>query len=104
MRSTQEDCHCEKLRATRVNNQKMKRFLSLVLSIASVLGQGSYFEINGSSFSSYPISEIIAINGPMPIYEFDEVFHHYRSDFRKREPQFLGFDIQDDNIEVSLQI
>lgn len=79
----------------------MKKILALTLPIAKVFGQGNYFEINGSNFSSYPISEIITINGPMPIYEYDdEVFRHYQSNVRKREPQFLGFDIQDDNIEV----
>ena len=60
--------------------------------------------VNDSNFISYPISEMIAIDRAMPLYQFDEVFHHYRSDFRKREPQFIGFDIQDDNLEVSKDI
>lgn len=48
------------------------------------------------------MSEIIAINDKMPVFVFDNVLKQYRSDTRKREPQFLGFDIQDDNIEVNV--
>lgn len=80
----------------------MKVFVVIFLFskiLSKVLGQGGYyFDENGTNFNSYPISEIITINGPL--YQFDEVLHHYRSDIRKREPQFIGFDIQDDNLEV----
>lgn len=76
----------------------------MLLSTTKVFGLGYYFDINGTSFNSYPISEIITINGPMPVNKFDEVMNYYRSDLRKREPQFLGFDIQDDNIEIDMEI
>jgi hypothetical protein len=33
-------------------------------------------------------------------YPIDDVFRHYRMDTRRREPKFIGFAIQDDNIEV----
>jgi hypothetical protein len=58
-------------------------------------------DINGTKAASYASNEFI---GPMPVYVFDEVSRHYRSDIRKREPQFLGFDIQDDNIEIDMEI
>lgn len=79
----------------------MKLFV-LILSLATVCGQGYYFNVNGTSFSAHPMNEITPINGLMPSYEYNDVLRHYRSDTRKREPQFLGFAIQDDNIEVSL--
>jgi hypothetical protein len=56
--------------------------------------------VNGTSASSYPTNEI----GPMPVFVYDDIYRHYRSDIRKREPQFLGFDIQDDNIEIDMEI
>lgn len=74
---------------------------------SEVLGQSRhYFDNNGTSFSSYPISsypisEIITIDGRFPLNQFETVMRHYRSDVRKREPQFIGFDIQDDNLEVN---
>ena len=40
----------------------------------------------------------LADSNLIPIH--DESFRLSRNDVRKREPQFLGFDIQDDNIEV----
>jgi hypothetical protein len=62
-----------------------------------------YLDTNGTSFIPYqPPSLGVELN--IPIYQYDEVLHHYRSDIRKREPQFLGFDIQDDNIEIDMEI
>lgn len=66
---------------------------------ATVFGHGYYFDVNNTNYNVIPVSEIVAINDNMFI--FDNVMKQYRSDSRKREPQFLGFDIQDDNIEVS---
>lgn len=34
--------------------------------------------------------------------EFDGVFHHYRSDSRGREPRFISFQTNDDNINVEI--
>lgn len=83
----------------------MSRVYLLIILFSKVLqkvfGQGGhYFDDNGTNFHSYPISEIITIHGDMPLYQFDGILQHYRSDMRKREPQFIGFDIQDDNLEV----
>lgn len=80
----------------------MRKVLAFMLSFTNVYGQGYYFDLNGTSTSSYPAIEILLKNDPFPAHDYNEVLRHYRSDTRKREPQFLGFDIQDDNIEVSL--
>jgi hypothetical protein len=71
--------------------------------VREIYGQGYYLDVNGST-SSYPTSEVLSVNGQMPLSVYDEVYRHYRSDVRKREPQFLGFDIQDDNIEIDMEI
>lgn len=69
--------------------------------VREIHGQGYYLDVNGTTLNTYPTSE--ALNA-MPVYVYDEVYRHYRSDIRKREPQFLGFDIQDDNIEIDMEI
>lgn len=79
---------------------KMFEFVLFFL-VKEISGQGYYLDMNGTSSSSYPANEIL---GPMPVYVYDEVYRHYRSDMRKREPQFLGFAIQDDNIEIDMEI
>jgi hypothetical protein len=77
----------------------------LVLTLLSAVSMQEefYLDTNGTSFIPYqPPSLGVELN--IPIYQYDEVLHHYRSDIRKREPQFLGFDIQDDNIEIDMEI
>lgn len=69
--------------------------------VKKICGEEYYLDLNGTSSSSYRPNEIL---GPSPIYGRDEFYRHYRSDTRKREPQFLGFDIQDDNIEIDMEI
>jgi len=34
--------------------------------------------------------------------QFDDVFQHYRSDTKRREPRFISFQTKDDNIEVEI--
>lgn len=61
---------------------------------SGVFAQGSgYFIENG-------VNATIIDKHPQTQFEFEEVLHYYRTDVRKREPQFIGFDIQDDNLEV----
>lgn len=67
----------------------MEKIIFLVTLLTKVCSQ----ETNKTNF--------ITINAS-PIE--DEIFNFYRSDSRKREPQFLGFDIQDDNIEIDMEI
>lgn len=69
-----------------------------------MFGHGYYFDANNTNYNVYPASEINSINDNMPVFVFDDVLKQYRSDTRKREPQFLGFDIQDDNIEVKSRV
>lgn len=80
----------------------MKAFVILIFCVVEeICGQGYYVDINGTSASSHPSGEFY---GPMPVFVYDEVYQHYRGDIRKREPQFIGFDIQDDNIEIDMEI
>ncbi|KAG5669730.1 hypothetical protein PVAND_000025 [Polypedilum vanderplanki] len=74
----------------------------LLLLIPIVFCQEYYHNKNVSSNYS-PYQSTIELNIPA-VYQFDDVMRHYRSDIRKREPQFLGFDIQDDNIEIDMEI
>ena len=85
----------------------------LVLLVTSLFGaismQEYYLDVNGTSFIPYQQQSVsqsspLGVELNIPIYQYDEVLHHYRSDIRKREPQFLGFDIQDDNIEIDMEI
>lgn len=77
--------------------------LIMIISFArAIFMQEYYSNSNGTSFISY--QSIAELN--MPVYQqyTDDILRHYRSDVRKREPQFLGFDIQDDNIEIDMEI
>lgn len=85
-------------------DEEMNSLIFVALSVAEVLSQGFYIDLNGTNYNSYVSSESMTLNNNMPSYQFDEVLNHYRSDTRKREPQFLGFDIQDDNIEIDMEI
>lgn len=76
----------------------------LFFVVKEVSGQGYYLDMNGTNLNSYPTSEVLSVTGQMPTYVYDEIYRQYRSDTRKREPQFLGFDIQDDNIEIDMEI
>lgn len=80
----------------------MEKIIFIAVAVSKVYGQNYYFDANRTSFN--PSAEDYAVNEPITVYEFDEVVNYYRSDFRKREPQFLGFDIQDDNIEIDMEI
>jgi len=76
----------------------MKLLTLLAIPLWKVMGQHYFIDVNGTNYNQY-ISQDIN-HHQMPVFEYDEVLHHYRSDIRKREPKFLGFDINDDNIEV----
>lgn len=62
--------------------------------------QEHFLTSNSSSF--VPYQPTIELN--VPVYQYDDIMRHYRSDIRKREPQFIGFDIDDDNIEIDMEI
>lgn len=81
------------------SSTKMKEVFMIILFVSKSNSEGYYFESNETSFSSYPVSEVTSVSGPFRSFE---TLNFYRSDIRKREPQFLGFDIQDDNIEVQM--
>lgn len=78
----------------------MKVFALLAISLAEVSMQEYYLSSNGSNFTPY--QPTIELN--VPVYQYDDIMRHYRSDIRKREPQFIGFDINDDNIEIDMEI
>lgn len=91
----------------------MEGFIILVLVTTSLFGaismQEYFLDVNSTSFIPYQQQSLsqsssLGVELNIPIYQYDEVLHHYRSDIRKREPQFLGFDIQDDNIEIDMEI
>lgn len=91
----------------------MKNSVVLVLltALRVISMQEYYLDMNGTSFipyqpplSSSSLSSSSTLELNIPIYQYDEVLHHYRSDIKKREPRFLGFDIQDDNIEIDMEI
>lgn len=73
----------------------MKNVLVLMLSVSFTMGQN----LNFLSYRN-DTSEVLSVYEPPPSLAYEQVLNFYRSDMRKREPQFLGFDIQDDNIEV----
>lgn len=82
----------------------MEIVIILLTTLFSAISmQEFYLDTNGTSFIPY---QPLGVELNIPMYQYDEVLHHYRSDFttRKREPQFLGFDIQDDNIEIDMEI
>ncbi|CAG9807697.1 unnamed protein product [Chironomus riparius] len=79
----------------------MKVFLFLLVSFAEVYMQEYYLNSNGSS-SFVPYQSTIELN--IPVYQYDTIMRHYRSDIRKREPQFISFDINDENIEIDMEI
>jgi hypothetical protein len=103
----------------------IKEFFLVFVVVVKVFGQGFYVDINGTSYleSHRPylrytnVDEVngtktkiktsrglLNLNQPMKLFEFNRVLNNYRSDFHKlREPKFVGFDIQDDNIEVRYQ-
>lgn len=70
--------------------------------ILLVIFSESFGEVQYSSAFPNGTSEILTLYDKPFVYE--EVLSYYRSDTRKREPQFLGFDIQDDNIEIDMEI
>lgn len=70
-----------------------------LIEMPSFLSGRDFYDGNGTDYNNYPSSEHMSGRGPMG-YDYDDVLRLYRSDTRKREPQFIGFDIQDDNIEV----
>lgn len=70
--------------------------------ILLVMFSESFGEVQYSSVFTNGTSEILTLYEKPFVYE--EVLSYYRSDTRKREPQFLGFDIQDDNIEIDMEI
>lgn len=92
----------------------MKRFiliLTVLFSFHKISSQEYHLNLmNDTSFVAYQpptSSSSSALDAELniPIYQYnDEVLHYYRSDIRKREPQFLGFDIQDENIEIDMEI
>lgn len=89
----------------------MECFILVLLSslFGAISMQEYYLDVNGTSFIPYQQQSLsqsssLGVELNIPIYQYDEVLHHYRSDIRKREPQFLGFDIQDDNIEIDMEI
>jgi hypothetical protein len=63
--------------------------------------QEYYSNANGSN-SFIPYQSTIELN--VPVYQYDSIMRHYRSDIRKREPQFISFDINDENIEIDMEI
>lgn len=82
----------------------MEIVIVLLTTLFSVISmQEFYLDTNGTSFIPY---HPLGVELNLPTYQYDEVLHHYRSDFttRKREPQFIGFDIEDDNIEIDMEI
>lgn len=80
----------------------MKVLLFLLASFAEVYMQEYYLNSNGSSSSFIPYQSTIELN--IPVYQYDTIMRHYRSDIRKREPQFISFDINDENIEIDMEI
>lgn len=78
----------------------MKVLIMLIISFAEVYMQEYYRNSNGSAFTPY--QSTIELN--VPVYQYEDIMRHYRSDVRKREPQFIGFDINDDNIEIDMEI
>lgn len=72
----------------------MKKVLIVLLAVAGCRSEGYYFDGNSTTYVDSEGTSIIE-----PFKKFESL-NFYRSDIRKREPQFLGFDIQDDNIEV----
>lgn len=83
----------------------MKSFILVLLTslFGAIAMQEYYLDVNSTNFIPYQ-QQSLGVELNVPIYQYDEVLHHYRSDTRKREPQFLGFDIQDDNIEIDMEI
>lgn len=78
----------------------MKKFLAFFLSLSYV--QGHFGHVSNLTFNTYSSAnrEMGSISESLHIYDYNEVLRHHKIDTRKRQPQFLGFDIQDDNIEV----
>jgi hypothetical protein len=81
----------------------------LIISFAkAIYMQEFYLNSNDSNSPFIPYhpnarQSMIEFNIPT-VYRYDDIMHHYRSDVRKREPQFIGFDINDDNIEIDMEI
>lgn len=75
----------------------MRNILILLVIFSETFGDVEY-----STAFANGTSEILTIYNEPFVYE--EISSYYRSDTRKREPQFLGFDIQDDNIEIDMEI
>lgn len=69
--------------------------------LKDINGQDFYLDINTTSVNSYRTSDF---SRKLPAYMSKDINRNYLSDFRKREPKFLGFAIQDDNIEVDMEL
>lgn len=82
----------------------MQKAFLVLLAVVQCRSEGYYYDTS-SNYTIYPVSEIRNLDAPsLTLLQKDEdPMKFYRADVRKREPQFLGFDIQDDNIEVIKQ-
>lgn len=83
---------------------KIMRKAFLVLIAVVHCKSEKYFYDLDKNYTIYPIVENRNLEGPSlaMMHKDEDPMRFYRADVRKREPQFLGFDIQDDNIEVAL--
>lgn len=82
----------------------MRKIFLILIAVVHCRSEGYYYYDLDKNYTIYPIVESRNLEGPsLAMLQKDEdPMRFYRADVRKREPQFLGFDIQDDNIEVIL--
>lgn len=75
----------------------------VLFAVVHCRSDGYFYDLD-NNYTIYPIVENRNLEGPSlaMMHKDEDTMRFYRADVRKREPQFLGFDIQDDNIEVKL--
>lgn len=72
--------------------------LLLLVALSQVQG----FHRNWTSSENHVHSNLDSLQKQFKIKDFDNVFQHYRSDNRRREPRFISFQTKDENIEVEI--
>lgn len=79
--------------------------LLLLLLMALSKVQGYHSDTNDTLSDNHIYRDVLSGSRQQKQFDrnnFDEVFDHYRSEGRNREPRFVSFQTKDDHIEVEI--